>query len=97
MSSYESTKESTTQKISRLTAMNKGPLRDKLQMLNKMLSEDNDMIMKFIGEGDTFKDVPMGDEPQNAARTERTTESKCEVTPKGDAPTGYTNLPDDDS
>ena len=78
--------------------MNKGALKDKLQMLNQMLSEDNDMIMKFIGEGDTFKNVPMGD-TGNPVDVEKAAshEHSHFTTPQENAPVGYASLPDDDN
>jgi hypothetical protein len=48
-------------KKTRLQAMDGGPNASKAELLKKMLSEDNDRILKFIQEPDDFKDVPIGD------------------------------------
>ena len=96
-SQYAPTKESTTQRLSRLTSANKGALGARLEMLSKMLKEDNDKILNFIGDTDTFKDVPMGDTvlPVDTESAKSAEHSHVSVPQEG-TPLGYASFPDDD-
>ena len=66
----------------------------KRQVLQKMLDEDSERILKFINDGDDLKDIPMGDPApiEDAADADHHTHV-TETDPT--APDGYATLPDE--